>query len=73
MYISGAKEVNCLTSIQNDITNFKHIKLQHFCNPFIIVYCYTSCTRQSIVEREGLEHDERSEEWLKERVRQHVL
>jgi hypothetical protein len=26
-----------------------------------IVYCYTSCTRQSIVEREGLEHDERSE------------
>jgi hypothetical protein len=29
----------------------------------IIVYCYTSCTRQSIVEREGLEHDERSEEF----------
>jgi hypothetical protein len=28
----------------------------------IIVYCYTSCTRQSSVEREGLEHDERSEE-----------
>jgi hypothetical protein len=27
-----------------------------------IVYCYTSCTRLSIVEREGLEHDERSEE-----------
>jgi hypothetical protein len=26
------------------------------------VYCYTSCTRQSIVVREGLEHDERSEE-----------
>jgi hypothetical protein len=30
-----------------------------------IVYCYkyTSCTRQSIVEREGLQHDERSEEF----------
>jgi hypothetical protein len=30
-----------------------------------IVYCYTSCTGQSIVEREGLEHDERSEECSK--------
>jgi hypothetical protein len=30
----------------------------------------SSCTRQSIVEREGLEHDERSEE---ERVRQHLV
>jgi hypothetical protein len=30
-----------------------------------IAYCYTSCTRQSIVEREGLEHDERSEECSK--------
>jgi hypothetical protein len=35
-----------------------------------VTYRYTSCTRQSIVEREGLKHDERSEE---ERVRQHVL
>jgi hypothetical protein len=26
-----------------------------------LVYCYMSCTRQSIVEREGLEHDERRE------------
>jgi hypothetical protein len=34
-----------------------------------VVYCYTSCTRQSTVGREGLEHDERSEE----RVRQHIL
>jgi hypothetical protein len=30
-----------------------------------MVYSYTSCTRQSIVEREGLEHDERSEECSK--------
>jgi hypothetical protein len=30
-----------------------------------IVYCYTCCTRQSIVEREGLEHDERNEECSK--------
>jgi hypothetical protein len=29
------------------------------------LYCYTSCTRQSIVKREDLEHDERSEECSK--------
>jgi hypothetical protein len=27
-----------------------------------IIYCSKSCTRQSIAEREGLEHDERSED-----------
>jgi hypothetical protein len=37
-----------------------------FTNTFqTIVYCYTSCTRQSIVEREGLELHERSEECSK--------
>jgi hypothetical protein len=42
---------------------FFHVKGKlNACTYLKIVYCYTSYTRQSIVEREGLEHDERSEE-----------
>jgi hypothetical protein len=43
---------------------YTHLDLVNLVSPKI-VYCYTSCTRQSIVEREGLEHDERSEECSK--------
>jgi hypothetical protein len=41
----------------------KNNNIQYFVANGQIVYCYTICTRQSIVEREGLEHDERSEEF----------
>jgi hypothetical protein len=50
--------------VSNHFLNVKITFREHFSHFAVmaIVYCYTSCTRQSIVEREGLVDDEHSEE-----------